>query len=447
MVYDRLTLSARRRLFRHNAYSYLILTYKARVAELFEIIKEYDLGLGLRRQYLFRLLPQELFAFGDIVPRIFRPFGMLRAILDRDTVEWLAEQPEVIKIFSDEPMWVLQYPTVPPEGVFELPMKPKPKTFTTTEYTRKLVGADTANRKGFFGDGVKVAIIDTGNPAVHESINRAVKDTVMTTSALDANGHGTHVTATIGGIRTRDDMMSSILGRDVWTQGMAPRCDLISIKALGYVIGTGLTSQIIQAIEKAVEYYRVDVINMSLGGSINAERQEDDPYYHVMKEVVEKYHTIPVVAAGNEGPGEGTISSPGWLESVLTVAAYDPIRGEVADFSSRGPTPDNRVKPDTIAPGVNIHTACVNLLDMSGDRMPQRYAPLSGTSMSTPHCSGLVALMRQAHMTLLGKLLTVDEVKKMLMELGHEKTNYDGWGPLTWDMYEMWLATEYGISI
>jgi len=268
---------------------------------------------------------------------------------------------------------------------------------------------------------------------------------------IAANGgimfvHNTWCTACVGGIRTRDDMLSSMLHRDIWTEGMAPRCDLISIKALGYVIGTGLTSQIIEAIDRAISYYHADVISMSLGGPVQANKPEDDPYYVVFDDLI-KSNVVPVVATGNEGPEPGTVSSPGALPQVLTVGAYDPISGEVAKFSSRGPTPWNDVKPDCVAPGVNIHAPCVNLLDFTGDNLPQRYSILSGTSMATPHISGLVVLMRQAHHAIVGKTLTVEEIKKILQAFGHEKTNDDGWGMLTWEMYEMWLSTEYNIEI
>lgn len=447
MVFDRLTLMARRRMFRHNVFSYIIMTYKNRVQDMFELLKDYDVGLRLKRSYLLHLLPPAFIPFFELIPKMFPRFGMVRGLFDRETVEWLAEQPEVIKIFSDELMWIQQYPTVPAESVFALPRMVGVKEFTTTLYTKHLIGADKANMKGFFGDGIKVAVLDTGPPLFHEAINRVVRDTVMPLQRNDSNGHSTWCLACIGGIRTRDDYLSRSIGKDVWTEGMAPRTDLIAIKCLGYVIGTGTTSQILEAIQKAVDYYRADVLNMSLGGEVSVENQEDDPYYHVFNEIVKEDKVIPVVAAGNEGPDEGTIGTPGWLESVLTVGAYDPIKGTVAEFSSRGPTPDGRIKPDTIAPGVNIHAPCVNLLDMAEDDLPQRYSPLSGTSMATPHVAGLIALMRQAHLTILGKQLTLDEIKLMLQQLGHEKTNYDGWGMITWDMYETWISTQYSIEI
>jgi subtilisin family serine protease len=179
--------------------------------------------------------------------------------------------------------------------------------------------------------------------------------------------------------------------------------------------------------------------------------QEEDPFYPVMKKLIES-GVVPVVAAGNEGPEPGTIGTPGWLEDALTVGAYDPITGEVAKYSSRGPTRDGRVKPDVVAPGGGypdhgIDSAIVNLLDRAGDGVPNRYSPIQGTSMATPHVAGLVALMVQAHRELLGRDLGVDEVKRMMEALGHSKNNDAGWGAITWQLYEQWLETQYGVGI
>jgi serine protease AprX len=231
---------------------------------------------------------------------------------------------------------------------------------------------------------------------------------------------------------------------------MAPECTLYAIKVLGFVIGTGSDSAIIKGIEWALEE-GCNVLSMSLGGPVNVKTQEEDPFYPVMKKAVEQ-GVIPCIAAGNEGPDAQTIGTPGWLEDVLTVGAYDPITGEIAPYSSRGPTVDGRIKPDVIAPGGGypdhgIENGIVNLLDKCGDGLPDRYSPIQGTSMATPHVSGLVTLMYEAHKRLLGKPLTVQEVKTMMEQLGHSKTNDDGWGLITWQLYERWLETQYGEKI
>jgi subtilisin family serine protease len=231
---------------------------------------------------------------------------------------------------------------------------------------------------------------------------------------------------------------------------MAPDADLLAVKVLGYVIGTGSTSQIIKGLEIASEW-DADVISMSLGGPSETETAEEDPFYPVMEHLVNEEQRIVVVAAGNEGPEPNTISSPGSMPQVLTVGAYDPIKGEIAEFSSRGPTNWGDIKPDVVAPGVNILSASVGLLDYAVEKVADRYGILSGTSMATPHVAGLAVLMRQAHENLLRQTLTVDEIKKMMaawaIEQGIEKNNDYGWGPITWDIYEWWLSTQYSLQV
>ena len=379
--------------------------------------------------------------------RTIPTFNLIAALLPREWIYDLADAREVEKIYPNKLMTILEYPTVPDEGVYSLRtgVFGEKMQFTTTYWTKKLIGADIANQKGFNGSGIKVAVIDTGASKTHEMLRHVIIDSVMA-QVHDENGHGTWCTATVGGRRGKDDRLSRRLRQDIICEGIAPNAWLISIKALGYLIGTGSTDGILKAIEIAVMKYNADVISMSLGGPSEEERPEDDPYYEVFRVITEQ-GVIPVVAAGNEGPNENTISSPGCIPFVLTVGAYDPINGTLAEFSSRGPTNWGDIKPDVVAPGVNIHNAIVGLLDSAGDNTRNRYSPISGTSMATPHVAGLVTLMKQAYEMYIGAKLTVDEIKKMMQELGHEKTNDDGWGPITWQMFEIWMSTEYGVEI
>lgn len=228
-------------------------------------------------------------------------------------------------------------------------------------------------------------------------------------------------------------------------EGMAPRCNLMAVKCLGYIIGMGSTSNIIHAIDMSLEA-GADVISLSLGADSLEATPDEDPYYSVMEEVV-RQGSIPVIAAGNSGPGSKTIGSPGAMPQVLTVGAYDPITGKMADFSSRGPTNWGDVKPDVVAPGVMIDSAIVGVLDTAGDGMFSRYSPIDGTSMSCPHVAGLVALMKEAHRKVLGQELTVDEIKTMMAALGMEKSSLYGWGAISWQTYERWLNTQYSVEL
>lgn len=116
-----------------------------------------------------------------------------------------------------------------------------------------------------------------------------------------------------------------------------------------------------------------------------------------------------VTAAGNAGSGCGSIvNPPAPYPDVLTVGAVDRTR-TVADFSSRGPTPDGLVKPDVVAPGVDVLSA------LPGGT----YGLNLGTSMAAPHVAGVVALMWSAQPRLIGD---VDTTARILRETASAAT-------------------------
>ena len=450
---DKLTPLALRRAWGRVASGYIIKAKTGYFRELVETAREYELA-GLVRRYrpLMDLL-REVTPLGPLglglreLPR----FNMIAGIFSREVIFDMAEWRAVERIFSDEVKWALyNVPyTVPPEGIYQAERKvKKPITFTTTYWTKRMIGANIANQKGFDGSGILVAICDTGARRTHEQIRgRVATETSLKGQYTDFNGHGTWCTTCIGGKRAVDERLSRIAGRPVYVEGIAPGVDLLAVKCLGYGVGMGSDSSIIEAVQIALDY-GADVINLSLGGPVEVENPEDDPHYWVFEEV-RRSGAIACVAAGNEGPGKGTISSPGWLPNVLTVGAWDPITGKLAEFSSRGPTPDGRDGVDCVAPGVNVDSGIAGQLDYAGDNMENRYSPISGTSMATPHVSGLVALMREA-VALRSPWMRfdLDMAFDMLKETAVEPKNPEtGWGLITWKRFEEYMETEHGVRI
>jgi subtilisin family serine protease len=136
---------------------------------------------------------------------------------------------------------------------------------------------------------------------------------------------------------------------------------------------------------------RARVVNMSLGGGPT---DGTDPVSQAVDRLTASHRTLFVVAAGNSGPDDQSVDTPGAATSALTVGAVD-VADQLADFSSRGPrVGDFAMKLDITAPGVDIVAARATGTSL-GDPVDQWYTRLSGTSMATPHVAGAAAIMAQ----------------------------------------------------
>jgi len=174
--------------------------------------------------------------------------------------------------------------------------------------------------------------------------------------------------------------------------GVAPDAQIVAYKVLD-AGGFGFWDDIIASIEQSV-VDDVDVISLSLTGPGNP----DDPVSQAIDNAVDS-GVIAVVAAGNDGPSERTVGSPGTARKAITVGAVDKGKN-IAQFSSRGPVVwDGGIinKPDVVAPGVAICAAQFeNWLD-NRRCLDEQHISIQGTSMATPHVSGIAALLKQKH--------------------------------------------------
>ncbi len=251
---------------------------------------------------------------------------------------------------------------------------------------------------GFRGTGIKLAVIDTGIDDTHPDFAGRIKamESFVGNSPLDDNGHGTHVAGIAAGNGAKSN------GRYV---GVAPEADLYVAKVLD-AQGGGSMSSVMAGIEWAVLDQRVQVINLSLGGTSSCDGT--DALSALCDEAVLQAGVVMCVAAGNAGPTSQTIGPPGCARFVITVGASDDV-DQIANFSSRGPSADGRTKPDLVFPGVNIVAAQANGTQM-GPVVSPGYVSASGTSMATPHAAGIAALMLQAN-----PRLTAEQVKNRMM--------------------------------
>ena len=240
------------------------------------------------------------------------------------------------------------------------------------------------------GSGIKIAILDTGIDSNHpdfyfpNSTSKIVGAVSFTGEPVtDGNGHGTHCASIAAGTGAASS------GRYV---GVAPGAALLNVKVLNNE-GEGYESWIISGIQWAVDN-GANVLSMSFGAETKSTGQ--DPLSTVVNWAT-RQGVVCVVAAGNSGPEMYTIASPGVAKLAITVGASSKT-DVVTSFSSRGPTWDNRVKPDVVAPGVNIVAARAAGTSM-GTPISQYYTMASGTSMATPHVAGAAALLLEAHPT------------------------------------------------
>ncbi|WP_351235098.1 S8 family serine peptidase [Streptomyces sp. NPDC002133] len=261
------------------------------------------------------------------------------------------------------------------------------KVRPTLDRSTAQINAPAAWAAGYHGEGVKVAVLDTGADQSHPDLAGRVseaKDFSDSGSTEDRFGHGTHVAATAGGSGAASEGLR---------KGVAPGADLLIGKVLGDD-GYGSESQVIAGMEWAAGQ-GAKVVNMSLGADM--ETDGTDPMSLAVNEISRSSGALFVVAAGNSGQrGEMTVGSPGAADAALTVGAVD-RDDALASFSSRGPRlGDKAAKPDITAPGVGIVAARAAGTTM-GTPVGDHYVAADGTSMATPHVAGAAALLAGQH--------------------------------------------------
>lgn len=357
------------------------------------------------------------------------------------------------------------------------------------------------NNTPFTGKGINVAVIDTGIDYTHPDLR---KNFIGGKDLVDLDDDPMETTVEEGLPTTHGTHVAGIIGANGTIKGVAPDVNIYAYRALGPG-GFGTTIQILAALEEAVKD-RVDIINLSLGNSING---PDYPTSMAVNEAARRGIAV-VIANGNSGPDDWTVGSPATAANAISVGAYEferlvpflydfkndkkiyvkqlpfsvqwnlnrdyevttnfktkDINGKialinideninenikkaerlgaeavlideieqdafhsyiqkigssykipvammeqedskwlrkrikeksyfkskyelreesVAPFSSRGPVTVNwMLKPDVIAPGVNVLST-----------VPESYDVLSGTSMAAPHVSGAIALIKEA---------------------------------------------------
>lgn len=268
-------------------------------------------------------------------------------------------------------------------------------------------GSADASPAAYSQDDIVIAVIDTGIDTEHEDLNQGKVIGWMDfvngePDPYDDNGHGTHVASIAAGEGEANPALA----------GVAPRAALVGVKVLN-AAGSGTASDVISGINWVVANkaaFGIEVVNLSLGTS-GCSSGTDSLSLAVDNAV--SSGLVVVVAAGNSGPQSCTIGSPAAAQGAITVGAMADV-GELgfrlAEFSSRGPTLDGRMKPDVVSAGVAINAARAGT--------ETGYVVLSGTSMASPFVAGTVALMLEEN-----PLLMPSQIKAILAGTAVD------WGP------------------
>jgi len=251
---------------------------------------------------------------------------------------------------------------------------------------------------GLRGAGVRIAVLDTGFetglPAFAQTLIVAQYDFVFNDSvvrneandAATASSHGTSVLSLLAA-QVPGTMM-----------GIAPDAAYLLAKTEDVRSETRVEEDNYVAALEWADSIGVDLVSSSLGyttfddgtGYTYAQLNGDVAVTTVAVDLAAQRGILVLTANGNEGPAAGTLITPADADSALGIGAEDSL-GVVANFSSRGPTADGRIKPDFAAPGVAIWVAS----PQPGGG--QAFGRGSGTSFATPILAGGAALFLEAH--------------------------------------------------
>ena len=250
-----------------------------------------------------------------------------------------------------------------------------------------MTNAPMYHMKGYTGKGVTIAVLDTGyayHPDLDGNIiggrNFTNEDNGKSNVYNDYNGHSTHVAGTIAA--------------NGHIKGVAPNAKLLILKVLDKN-GNGNLGSVVNAINYAISQ-NVDIITLSLGCPV------DVPEFHTAIKNAMAKNIVVVCAAGNGGDNNSEtneIDYPAGYTETISVGAVDNARLNAWFTNS-----NNQI--DCVAHGVNVISTGLN----------NNYVEMSGTSMSTPHITGVVALLIERFIKEWNRKPTVMEIYGQLIK-------------------------------
>ncbi len=267
------------------------------------------------------------------------------------------------------------------------------------------------------------------------------------------SGHGTHVAGSAAG-HTYAGTQDTIPNMDYYiAQGSAPAAKLYAQRIFDwygiaedpngptfpwplYAVYVG-PQNIYEIVEEAATNSTASIHTNSWGSNVGGSYDGDASSYD---KATRDFNMVITVAAGNEGPDDTSIGSPGTSKNVITVGSSQNYRvntnpENISSFSSRGWAEDNRVKPDVVAPGEKVYSTVM----IGGWELTPDYSQMSGTSMATPAVAGAAAVTMQWYRVNHGGTPSPAMVKALLINTandlctengntGHIPNRDEGWG-------------------
>jgi bacillopeptidase F len=319
--------------------------------------------------------------------------------------------------------------------------RPKAAAAAEPEWNLEMVGAPELWARGHTGEGVVVAVLDTGVDPLHQDLAERYRGGGNSwfdpygehDAPHDADGHGTQAAGLIVG----DDAGGTAIG-------MAPGARWIAARVL-QDSDSGTLSEIHEAMQWLLDPDgdpgtddAPDIVNNSWG----FQEQVDECYPEFAEDIglLRAAGIAVVFSAGNSGPASDSSVSPGNNAGAFPVGGVDGS-GQVMSSSSRGPSAcGSGTYPAVVAPGLGVRTSDLTF----GGVVPDSYTAVSGTSFAAPHVSGAAALLLSAHPE-----ATVAQLEQALTEgaedLGADGPDNDsGWGLLDVVRAESVLAALVG---
>mmetsp|Transcript_15843 Transcript_15843/g.24667 ORF Transcript_15843/g.24667 Transcript_15843/m.24667 type:complete len:487 (+) Transcript_15843:395-1855(+) len=327
---------------------------------------------------------------GQAMTEVHYDFEELNAIVveaDDNVIEQMKiNDPELT--FDEDPV---RFPTIGEDSVNHNAISSAAaRKLQEMPYGLELVQAPEAWEKGYTGENVKVCVIDSGIDENHPGFEKPFEGIETSIPwGKDGCGHGTHVAGTIA-------------GKDV---GVAPSSEIVVVRIFNDDCGIAYSSRIYQAAKECAAK-GAKIISMSLGGPIPSWIE-----YKGFKDLYED-DILSIAAAGNGG--NAWWSYPASYTGVLSVAAIDSDE-EHAPFSQRN------AQVDIAAPGVGVYSTFPEngCIICGGDT---EYGAISGTSMATPHVSGVAALAWSAFPDATAEKI-MEAMEKSAVDLG--KAGFD----------------------